>query len=943
LKVQESTDLNVTFLEGSDNNGQFLGWSSSIAYNNKSAEEYCVRAPKNNDDGYIILDSQNCKSKDPDNLGDDRKLRPEWGYQLVGDPVTCPSTQVLSYLRREGGVMQYRCASVGGLGACISQTSPSVNIDSGTSFAKLASQLNGTCKSGYALQSLVAQQQQDSLSYYYTCCFVGAPPTTVTPSGERQTQALEVRHGVYCPVNRDRTGRLQFEQRSTFKAGAAPNSSYTLAFDNNTGAWCVSAGSVQCIMSDLADPLDDPLQSSEFEVVKVTDFDGNFKETSDPTQDGPGNRKFPTLIQFKATRPQYAEECQDDVTPGATGFSLDKMNKVGLSLSMDNPCYYAAGKAPPQPGKKLTKGVSFKNPFTWSKLLTSMVATTGEGKSSWFGNDFQHVFTGGAGATAGAVWDCWERQSSRNSILGAAVNTQTALNWIFSKASRKANSVCDLFPGDVTAPLGVGTYIDLTSKCQAGVKNIFGPLKALNTALMGGEKAYKSVADSHDCDGVRIALSRIMCDLHCVRNVVVQGNNAVLDSLEGAVNVLDNNTKLMLDYYTGLILDQLNTEGSETALAEQSSRTGDAALLEHGMNTIHSLWREIHEMAHQHDYDPMGVAMLQRALSGFTGGLSGAPLPAAAAASTGNPHAPLTLLREHSARLHATFQAASSRRLSVSSHVERRAAQYATAMRQLLHSQNRLLGSYRHSAGEAAKRQRRLGHRAAELRLSDLADELQRHEVRSLLLELDEGWWELRATVDGYLLAAQEQAHAYGSAVSLLDGYTARCSASLAELKASYRRAAAADRRHDAALRDAWSRLAPQLGLLAARIVDGDALEQLLHTDAAALGTEALTPEARDRVCGPDAAAAAAAVEPALRRAAAEGLAGQTVQQLHAAFLEAALLEDRHAFSGLGQVPEADAVREAWAKLGAAHEASTAAIPALAAAAVPTLRGQLNC
>jgi hypothetical protein len=78
--------------------------------------------------------------------------------------------------------------------------------------------------------------------------------------------------------------------------------------------------------------------------------------------------------------------------------------------------------------------------------------------------------------------------------------------------------------------------------------------------------------DNADCNSQQHGLSRIFCDLHCIRDAVKTGDQAILKSLEDAVRVVGENTNLLLEYYSGRLQDSVDSlkesMGSESSFVQ---------------------------------------------------------------------------------------------------------------------------------------------------------------------------------------------------------------------------------------------------------------------------------------------------------------------------------------------------------------------------------------
>ena len=95
-------------------------------------------------------------------------------------------------------------------------------------------------------------------------------------SSADSTDRLKTWEGVYCPSQRDKSGRLEYAQHSSFKSPGTSELRGKFSFDLTSGQWCLAGEG--CAASEAADPVDvnSPLLAETWEAVAVTDFDGQF-------------------------------------------------------------------------------------------------------------------------------------------------------------------------------------------------------------------------------------------------------------------------------------------------------------------------------------------------------------------------------------------------------------------------------------------------------------------------------------------------------------------------------------------------------------------------------------------------------------------------------------------------------------------------------------------
>ncbi|CAJ1436066.1 unnamed protein product [Effrenium voratum] len=69
-----------------------------------------------------------------------------------------------------------------------------------------------------------------------------------------------------------------------------------------------------------------------------------------------------------------------------------------------------------------------------------------------------------------------------------------------------------------------------------------------NRQLQNREMKYEEVGHD-DCNSIQHGFARTFCDLHCIRDAVRKGNDAILRAMEEAVEVIGKNTQILLEHY----------------------------------------------------------------------------------------------------------------------------------------------------------------------------------------------------------------------------------------------------------------------------------------------------------------------------------------------------------------------------------------------------------
>ena len=246
----------------------------------------------------------------------------------------CPLGSVLNSIDMSEN-LQFQCIKLAALGACNEQETAQISTSS-PDLKKLA-QLQMGCGNVAAMQSVMTEYSDGGkwVKVKYICCQLSAP-AMIVPTFLDVTKRFDDLEGAYCPTGMDESGRFMFGQRSAFNPASPKNGS--LAFNRKSGKWCL--GSTNCIDADDASPLQLSWPVKDLQTEAIT----NFNYQPQPRGSAKKERKFPELIEFAATQPNYAPECMDEVMPGQPGFNSKKMIEVGLELPDGNPCKSVAGR-----------------------------------------------------------------------------------------------------------------------------------------------------------------------------------------------------------------------------------------------------------------------------------------------------------------------------------------------------------------------------------------------------------------------------------------------------------------------------------------------------------------------------------------------------------------------------------------------------------------------
>jgi hypothetical protein len=805
--------------------------------------------------------------------------------ELARARIECPTGTAITKLRKERKHIFYECGMIAGLGACVPGQTEQLDTSSGKfdalKYAKVA------CPSGTVLQSILPEESTGGrwLRFRFTCCQNGGVPISVLPTGNLLDNSFQDIEGTYCPTGRDDAGRLMFKREVAYKASDASAARY-LQHNKLKGTWCIGGS---CLKSKAAHPLDAGFAGSAWETVPVSDFNGKFEgkgvvaPPAPPVIGGGGGggtgapkRKPPKVVEFGAAEVQYKEECKDESTPGTSDFSLDTMNDVAMGLPDGNPCKLIGGK--------------------WEN-------NEGDGPATWITHGYDNTDnTQEAGTTYDSVFGCDDREGQRDIKAAQWAKTHDEFAMASDLLQPALAFGCSLMPDTEISPMGMGITIAVGDLCSTVVDGVTALTTYENDKVLLDNDYKMTLDNDDDCGTLQMGLGRVFCDLHCIRDAVKAGDKAILTSVEQAAGAINENTKLMVEFYSDGLQDSLNT-------IMNSMKGGSLLQQAREMDTrLHGMFTELKGMSG--GLRGGGRTTTLRALENFnalfqTPNLGG-----------GNASVLFETIASESAKLEATLRTTVDGKLSTAAQAAHRTTKAVEHMQRTIAVRVHMLGIYNTKARSAKLRQQQMV-RAKDASVSDLVDELHQSSAVSILLKLDQIWWTLRQSLDAYMEVATTQAQAYDGAFSLLEAYTSNCAAGFSDLKSAYNHAVRADTDAHEQLRRTWSTVKRELGLLAATIEDGDAFIQLGRLDAASIDADSLG-ENRSTVCKGE-TGSEAAVRTAVEAATKGGLATQTWVQIQSIFMEVPMMRDRFLSAGM-RAPGLETAVQAWSRVVSSYK-----------------------
>lgn len=610
----------------------------------------------------------------------------------------------------------------------------------------------------------------------------GDVPTILEPLG-MDTSAAEAGEGKYCPVETDATGRPVYEQDNVL-SGSPKRLRYSAA----KGSWCLSA---DCAEHAAVEPVG--ARGPNFEVVAITDFDGEFEgqgaaASSTRAREAKKARGAPRLSQEapveQDVRPEGSQECKFEELGGHAELFWEGASGKRDQLPGSHPCAFAAAHSVPR---------------------RESVSPRADRSPDAFGMDGREDRTG---LRHDSLFSCDAREVARGNAE-ADISLAFGLRADIGLTPAAAFAVCSLAKDGAVAQNEL-VALGLGDVCQ------WGNAQATPVVEPGALGAVAGGPEGGSCDPVAASMARLYCDVHCVRDVAVQGDEHVMLTLGKATRLATQNLKAVSawseesmrtsrewleqkDWLAGKLLwlsEYLDTglDGSHGQLA--AARASAAKMLQ-----------EIRPLAQRASLGAASRASARRALQAFVGSVGMVPNSSASVTQ-------LSEILETVAALHATLKAGAQRS-------QRSSARFVLGdgvrrSRELIEAFSQTLGRYkRHS--KVSKRLVREWSAA-------------RPYTEPVLVEVDKAWWRLRDVLDDYIELAERHMDAFSDALDALTDYQ-ECSSGFTELLAHYYKAMAERERSHELLRDAWRKSNDLIVQIASTIADADAFAKFMSKE----------------------------------------------------------------------------------------------------------------
>jgi len=559
------------------------------------------------------------------------------------------------------------------------------------------------------------------------------------------------------------------------------------------------------------------VQNASFEVVNITDFDGNFEGGGVPKQPGEGMPSkeglksltkpsrplpppMPELATFKAEMPKYSAEClnyqnlwkkvsetfkntEDETLAEESKLEADP-STVGKEMESYHPCEVAKtaggifGKLAGQSGAKAPENMMYSD---WN--------------------------------------DCMQGDINRD-LADANLDYQGAMSTFVHDISKESlGLICKGVPNVEVAPFGLGIAMN-PSKICGGVKDLAEAIAKFTSPAMGFGISVKKhalqVEGFNACNPLQVGFARAFCDIHCVRDAVVRGDRSIIRNLEQATTKTNINLKRLVKWSvesnrleTGWLGDKMDYSDAQNSIyfKEILKQLGDLSgaksqkllLVERASE---AMFKEMAEMAQAASLQSASKVTAKYALQNFLESSDDLT-------DEVNVTKAVALFNQLDS-LQSTLRRAAGGQsgISKSQLVARQLAKDISSLKHQADQQHEVLGVYRMQS-DAARRIH-----------SSHATTSERHQV---LISMDHIWWQIREKLDRYLDMAQTEVSSFKQAFAEMENYQ-KCSSGYSSLFSHYTASMAVMDRSRRQLRSTWRETSNLIGELVSVVVDGDAL-----------------------------------------------------------------------------------------------------------------------
>ncbi|CAE7227410.1 ANKRD50 [Symbiodinium natans] len=284
-----------------------------------------------------------------------------------------------------------------------------------------------------------------------------------------------------------------------------------------------------------------------YDVREVSDFDGKFEAKglgspgggllgpgpvpevkAPPPPKRPPAPKKPTLLKFEPEMPKYSDKCvgygdlwkkvqettvDEAGDPQSNANELETEDEAASGYQDAHPCDLAGAIGGISSKDNGGDGKPLKKPLTYDSIK-----------------------------------GCFDRNGKGAAKIAKAQSYVDALIAGNSLNAAIGQALCTWIPTAVVAPFAAGLKWKPGQSCKAGVA--VGVSVVLTMKNLAFQTAKEVVAQNQaaDCSPVPAMLSRLFCDVHCVRDAVVRGDRTILRNLKKATDITNGNNEKLADW-----------------------------------------------------------------------------------------------------------------------------------------------------------------------------------------------------------------------------------------------------------------------------------------------------------------------------------------------------------------------------------------------------------
>eukprot|EP00435_Cladocopium_sp_Y103_P028791 s209_g7.t1 len=459
---------------------------------------------------------------------------------------------------------------------------------------------------------------------------------------------------------------------------------------------------------------------------------------------------------------------------------------------------------------------------------------------------------------------------NRDLVAAKVAFSEAGYELVANAIQEGVKTLCAAVPGIEIAPLGAGVEAKPDNICDQVVDFV----RTLIDLPVGFGFASTNFALEEEgfnaCNPFQVGFSRAFCDIHCVRDAVIRGDRSIINNLEKATKISNDNMKKMVEWSTEAnraeteYLDKKidhSLKVNTIYLEHIAQNTNPVLLLKDTAAKTQAMMKEMRGYADAASFSTVSRRGADDAFTNFL--RSAQPLDARNVSERWS----------QAKRFHGQVQQLhdslllSSGGLSRAKVVGRQISHEVQQLQKRIAEQERVLGVYR--------AHNHLVHKASR--------SWKKRSTSKTLVTLDHLWWRIRDHLDGYLEVADSEVRHIQQSFVALASYE-NCQADLEGLLQSYATSISKMKKGHGKLKTTWREVSNLLGELSAVIRDGDAFGDFVQLEG----------------CG-------------------SPLAKQTLQQAHFVVQGMGFLLHRFQAAGLG-APDVSSMKDSAAQIRKSYE-----------------------